>query len=135
MKPCHSILKTTQEGLLMATSKYIWVEAGPEVGDRVAFRELSDSHPKRVETDKTGEAFVHAGNSPQQIGRTGRALQAIGKGLLVEVDAPSDGKKGKSAKGKSTPADDGKKPDDGKKNETDDGKKPVDGKPNDPPTT
>ena len=81
-------------------TELIWVAAAEEMGDKVAFRERNELHPKRRESDEVGEAFVHKGNSPQQIARTGKALQAIGKGQLVEVDAPSDEELAPKGKGK-----------------------------------
>lgn len=93
-------------------AKMIWVEATEKAGKRVAFQEFHPDHPKRREDDATGEAFVHKGNSPQKVAKTGGVNKAIGNGMLAEVDAPVA--KGKPA---SKTAEDGKAP---SKKESDD---------------
>lgn len=94
-------------------TKYIWVEPGPGIEDRVAFREVNEAHPKRRDSDKEGEAFVHAGNAPQKVAMTGKVMQALGSKQIVEVDAPAEGKTSKTAKAKDGDAGKGK---DGKDN-------------------
>lgn len=75
----------------------IWVKVHPKQGAKVGVWEVNDRHPKNPDLNDEREIYV-AGQEqePQQVARTAKVMTAIKDDAIMQVDAPTGGRKAKA---------------------------------------
>lgn len=75
----------------------IWVKVTEKQGTRVGVWEVNDRHPKNPDLNDEREIYVAGQDQePQQVARTTKVQMALKDEAIMQVDAPSGGRKAKA---------------------------------------